>query len=96
MLDHIDNLAADFRVHYRVDDIMEMESASFFKAAYRVFAYKGVMRQFLENEAYAAEKNKRSGGTPAPASSSNGRVEKPLAAMVAGTETSDLFEYAKE
>lgn len=42
-LDHLDDLDADFRVFYRVDDIEGLTGPRFLALALRVFAYQGVM-----------------------------------------------------
>jgi hypothetical protein len=43
VLDHLDDLDADFRVFYRVDDIEALPGPRFLALALRVFAYQGVM-----------------------------------------------------
>lgn len=43
MLDHLDDLDADFRVFYRVDDMEALPGPRFLALAVRVFAYQGVM-----------------------------------------------------
>jgi hypothetical protein len=43
ILDHLDDLDADFRVFYRIDDIESLTGPRFMALALRVFAYQGVM-----------------------------------------------------
>ena len=43
ILDHLDDLDADFRVFYRIDDIESLSGPRFMALAQRVFAYQGVM-----------------------------------------------------
>jgi hypothetical protein len=43
VLNHLDDLDADFRVFYRVDDIGTLTGPRFLALALRVFAYQGVM-----------------------------------------------------
>jgi len=43
ILDHLDDLDADFRVFYRIDDIEALSGPQFLALALRVFAYQGVM-----------------------------------------------------
>jgi hypothetical protein len=43
VLDHMDDLDADFRVFYRIDDIEDLSGPRFLALALRVFAYQGVM-----------------------------------------------------
>lgn len=43
MLDYLDDLDADFRVFYRVDDIERLPGPRFMALALRVAAYQGVM-----------------------------------------------------
>lgn len=43
MLDHLDDLDADFRVFYRIDDMEVLPGPRFLALALRVFAYQGVM-----------------------------------------------------
>lgn len=50
MLDHLDDLDADFRVFYRVDDIEALTGPRFLALALRVFAYQGVMASRAADE----------------------------------------------
>jgi hypothetical protein len=43
VLDHMDDLGADFLVFYRVEDIESLTGPRFLSLALRVFAYQGVM-----------------------------------------------------
>lgn len=50
MLDYLDDLAADFRVFYRVDDFDELSGPQFLSLALRVSAYQGVLAARLSTE----------------------------------------------
>lgn len=43
VLDHLDDLDADFRVFYRIDDFEELSGPRFLALAVRAAAYQGVM-----------------------------------------------------
>ncbi|MDQ3760970.1 MAG: hypothetical protein M3460_04525 [Actinomycetota bacterium] len=43
MLDHLDDLESDFSAIHRVDDIHILDGPRFFRLAYRLGAYSGVM-----------------------------------------------------
>jgi hypothetical protein len=43
VLDYLDDLDADFRVFYQIDDMESLPGPRFFALALRVFAYQGVM-----------------------------------------------------
>ncbi|MFJ9771240.1 hypothetical protein ACIRVF_08345 [Kitasatospora sp. NPDC101157] len=44
MLDHLDDLASDFSVFHRIADITLLDGPTFFRLAWRMPAYEGVMR----------------------------------------------------
>lgn len=44
MLDHLDDLASDFSVFHRITDIEALPGPTFFKLAWRLPAYAGVMQ----------------------------------------------------
>lgn len=56
-MDHLDDLDADFRVFYRIDDMGSVPGPRFLALAMRVFAYQGVMA------ARAAERQETAGTT---------------------------------
>jgi hypothetical protein len=60
MLDYLDDIASDMSVFHRVDDVMTLDGPTFFRLAWRLPAYTGVM------QARAIEETGSS--TPAPAS----------------------------
>jgi hypothetical protein len=62
ILDHIEDLQADFRVFFGIKNIENMEGPSFIALAPRVSAYQGVMRVHVENEQYEEEQKKERGG----------------------------------
>lgn len=62
MLDYLDDLASDFAVFYRIDDIRAMPGPLFCKYAWRVSAYQGVMR--VRIEAIQAKEAKTHDGRP--------------------------------
>lgn len=44
MLDHLDDIASDMSVFHRIDDVMALDGPAFFKLAWRLPAYTGVMQ----------------------------------------------------
>jgi hypothetical protein len=52
MLDHLDDIASDMSVFHRIDDAMTLDGPTFFKLAWRLPAYTGVMqaRAIAESE----------------------------------------------
>lgn len=44
MLDHLDDIASDFSVFHRITDIEALPGPTFFKLAWRLPAYAGVMQ----------------------------------------------------
>jgi hypothetical protein len=45
VLDHLDDLASDFSAVHGIRDMGELDGPAFFKLAYRMTAYRGVMRE---------------------------------------------------
>jgi len=68
---------------HRIDDIWSMNAERFYRLAYRLPAYQGVLRMIAENQ--ANEEHRRNGG-PVTAL--------PGGAALPGME--DLFEYATD
>ena len=83
VLDYLDDLESDFSVFHRVEDIHSLPGPRFFKLAFRVSAYSGVMaaRQMAQEE----ETTARHGGERP--------VEVPLAAVAA--QHSDWIEVSR-
>lgn len=50
MLEHLDDIESDMSVFHRVDDIYKMEGPRFFRMAFRLAAYSGVMAARLQAE----------------------------------------------
>lgn len=50
MLDHLDDLESDFSAIHRISDIYALDGPRFFKLAYRMSAYQGVMRMRTEEQ----------------------------------------------
>jgi hypothetical protein len=50
-LDYLDDLESDFSAIHGISDMYSLPSAKFFKFAYRLPAYQGVMRMLVEEEA---------------------------------------------
>ena len=46
-LDYVDDLESDFSVFHRVDDIMSLPAPEFFRKAWRLGSYAGVMQARL-------------------------------------------------
>lgn len=60
MLDYLDDLAADFRVFYRVDDFDELSGPQFLSLALRVSAYQGVLAARLSEQENGSNSSSRS------------------------------------
>lgn len=60
MLKHIRDIESDLSAFHRIDDIWTMNGPRFFAFAYRLPAYKGVMRALAEKQ--AMDEEKRGGG----------------------------------
>lgn len=52
MLDHVDDIASDMSVFHRIDDVTTLDGPTFFRLAWRLPAYTGVMqaRAIAESE----------------------------------------------
>lgn len=52
MLDHLDDIASDMSAFHRIDDVTTMDGPTFFRLAWRLPAYTGVMqaRALAESE----------------------------------------------
>lgn len=61
MLKHIRDIESDLSAFHRIDNIWDMNGPRFFTLAYRLTAYKGVMRALAEKQ--ASEQGKRTGGS---------------------------------
>ncbi len=48
VLDHLDDIASDLSAIHRIDDMYALSSRRFFRLAYRLPAYRGVMRMRVE------------------------------------------------
>lgn len=44
MLDHLDDIASDMSVFHRIDDVSSLDGPTFFRLAWRLTAYTGVMQ----------------------------------------------------
>ena len=44
MLDHLDDIASDMSVFHRIDDVTVLDGPTFFRLAWRLPAYAGVMQ----------------------------------------------------
>lgn len=65
---YLDDLESDFSVFHRVDDIWALPGPVFFKRAWRLPAYRGVMR-----ERYLAERDEEQPARPTRAAAPAGR-----------------------
>ena len=61
MLDYLDDLESDFSRFHRIDDIYQLDGPRFFRMAWRISAYGGVMSMRLDAQQREAQP------TPAPA-----------------------------
>lgn len=50
MLDHLADLESDFSAIHRVDDIYQLDGPRFFRLAWRISAYKGVIHMRLQEQ----------------------------------------------
>jgi hypothetical protein len=60
-LDHLDDLASDFSAVHGIGDIMALDGPTFFRLAFRIGSYQGVMRDLVMAEA-AAERQQEPAG----------------------------------
>ncbi len=60
MLKHLRDIESDMSAFHRIDNIWAMDGPRFFYLAYRLTAYRGVMRSLAERQ--AEEQHKRTGG----------------------------------
>jgi len=56
VLDYKEDIASDFSVFHRVDDVSAMPARRFFSLAVRLVAYKGVLRARIEAEMQKQQK----------------------------------------
>lgn len=63
MTEHLDDLEADFLAIYRVDNMLQLPAAKFFRLAERCAAYKGVIQARIVAEHQAAEESRTSTST---------------------------------
>ena len=63
MIKHLDDIESDLSAVHRIDDIWTMEAGRFFRLAWRLPAYQGVMRMHAEKQ--AMDEEKRTGGVEA-------------------------------
>lgn len=96
VLDHLDDLASDFSAIHGIPDILALDGPTFFKLAYRIGCYQGVMRDFV----LARAANEREEQAPAP--SRPARVANGQRQVVGGTraelqmapEFAGIFSFA--
>lgn len=50
MLDHLDDIASDLSAFHRVDDLYDLDGPTFFRLAFRLAAYAGVMQARVRAE----------------------------------------------
>lgn len=90
ILDHLEDIRADLRVFFRVDDYLELDGPTFFAWAIRCGAYNGVMAarwaKLMQDEQGTSRH------TP-PGGSSSAKTEMPLSALRLDPSTADLVEF---
>lgn len=84
MVDHLEDLEADFLVYYRIKNIYKLEARKFFSLAYRVSAYPGVMAALMEAQEY-----ERNGGSTR---STSGRSTKRVEGTSANLQNNPAFQ----
>ena len=96
VIEHLDDLEADFLRFYRVDDIYALDGARFMRLAWRVSVYGGVMHMRLQEQERPHE-----AASPAPvqqrhsgAASSGGAKIIPLSQFM--TQFPGTVEHVKE
>ncbi len=77
VLDHLADLESDFSAFHRVEDITQLDGPRFFRMAYRLSAYQGVMAARL---AVQEQRHARGSGGPVAA---GGPQEVPVAQLQA-------------
>lgn len=92
VLDHLDDLDADFRVHYRIEGVGEEEFGSmtgprFFALASRVVAYGGAMAHYAARQFAGDEPVTRPSGRDVEQVDSSG------AALLSHPVLSGLIDY---
>lgn len=92
VLSHLDDLDADFRVFYRIDDMLiQLDGPRFFKLAQRVGAYQGVMAARA-----MAQENGGSGAQPsAPRQQTQDRKQIEASQGALGVAAPGMFAFAK-
>lgn len=84
MLDHLDDLESDFLVFYKIDNMYELQAEKFFRLAYRVSAYEGVMKMRVQQLA-----NRAPAPTQLHPAQKTGRPPRPHEMNGEGTPISD-------
>lgn len=90
MLDHLADLEADFRAIYRIDDMRSLSGPRFFRLAWRVAAYSGVMAARVNAQADDDEQPARRGASTGQVE----RVEPTRTAIEADPILSSLISFA--
>jgi hypothetical protein len=78
VLDYLDDIVSDFSVFHRVDDITALDGPSFFRMAWRLAAYTGVMQ---------ARANAEQQDEPAPAAPGSAPSSRQQRDVNPGTQT---------
>lgn len=85
-VDHLADIESDFSVFHRVDDCLSLAGPEFFRKAYRLSAYAGVMQA----RAMAEHEHSRPAG---PAAATRGREETKVVSLeMMQAEFPDLIE----
>ena len=76
MLKHIRDIESDMSAFHRIDNIWAMNGPHFFALAYRLPAYKGVMRALAEHQMNEQQQRTGNTGPAVPVGSGElGRIE---------------------
>ncbi len=75
MLKHLRDIESDMSAIHRIDNIWEMDGPRFFRLAYRLPAYQGVMRMLAEEQAMRQEKRTGSRSVIPVGSGELGKIE---------------------
>lgn len=76
MLDYLDDLEADFLAIYRVENMMQLPSAKFFRLAERLPAFKGVMQARVMEQNEEVKKVTEATSTRSAPSTTNGTQQR--------------------
>lgn len=90
MLDHLDDVASDFSVFHRVEDITQLDGPSFFRLAWRLPSYRGAMREAVLREQDESPREQRQ--APREASARGGSERRSVPATKTALTSDPAFK----